>query len=87
MRVAEGYRAELSLNGDQIPLDQVTSGGQTGAEGGNLAGAAQTNFLFLPGEGKAVESLQPKNQMTVTFWPIAEGEDAARNFVWFFDAA
>jgi hypothetical protein len=25
--------------------------------------------------------------MTVTFWPIAEGEDAARNFVWFFDAA
>ena len=91
VRVAEGYRAELALNGDQIPLDQVTSGGQiaTNPEGqeSNLAGAAQTNFFFLPGDGKAVESLLPKNTMTVTFWPIAEGEDAARNFVWFFDAA
>jgi hypothetical protein len=87
VRVAEGYRAELTINGTPIPLDQITSGGQTGADDGNLAGAAQTNFFFVPGPGKAVESLLPKNIVTVTFYPIIDGLDAARTFTWYFDAA
>ena len=87
VRVAEGYRAELMINGTPIPLDQVTSGGQTGATGGNIAGAAQTQFNFLPGPGKAVESLEPKNVAVVTFYPIVDGEESARTFTWYFDAA
>jgi hypothetical protein len=92
VRVAEGYRAELTLNDVPIPLDQVTSGGQIGTNpdgttGGNLAGAAQTQFNFLPVPGKAVETLLPNNIATVTFYPIVDGLESARSFTWYFDAA
>jgi hypothetical protein len=82
VRVADGYTAELTLNGAPIPLDQVTSGGETGAN--NTAGAAQTQFFFFP---TGDYPLLPKNTLTVRFWPIAQGEDAARSYSWRFEAA
>lgn len=90
VRVSEGYRAELTLNGEPIPLDQVTSGGQiaTNASGeqNNPAGAAQTAFLFLPPTDGEF-ALQPRNAMTVRFWRLLDGEQDARSYTWFFDAA
>jgi hypothetical protein len=90
VRVSDGYAAELTLNGEPIPADQVTSGGQIptdeSGEQNNPAGAAQTMFLFFPpSEGELM--LLPRNTMTVTFWPLIEGPDAARNYTWFFNAA
>jgi hypothetical protein len=90
VRVSNGYRAELSLNGEPIPLDQVTSGGQiaTDASGqqNNPAGAAQTQYFFLPPPDGEL-ALQPQNTMTVRFWPISQGETAARTYSWLFEAA
>jgi hypothetical protein len=86
VRVADGYTAELALNDVPIPLDRVTSGGQTGVEGGNLAGAAQMVFLFQPTVDDAEFALRPTNHMTVRYWPIAQGEEDARTYTWFFSA-
>jgi hypothetical protein len=65
----------------------VTSGGQTPTnDEQNPLGVAQTSFLFLPPiDGEL--ALQPRNTMTVTFWPLTEGMDAARSYSWFFNAA
>jgi hypothetical protein len=90
VRVAEGYTAQLTLNGVAIPDDQITSGGQIGAgtngQASNQAGAAPTNFFFLPPiDGEL--ALQPTNVMTVRFWRLAEGEETARTYPWRFSAA
>jgi hypothetical protein len=88
VQVATGFRAELTLNGTIIPLDEVTSGGELPQDpANNPTGAAQTQFLFFPGDGKAVEQLQPVNTVIVTYWPIAEGIEASRTFTWTFEAA
>jgi hypothetical protein len=90
VRVEEGYRAELTLNGKPIPLDQVTSGGQISSneEGqqANPAGAAQTAFLFYPPPDGELQ-LQPTNFMTVTYWRLIDGESSARTFRWRFNAS
>jgi hypothetical protein len=87
VRVSEGWAAELTLNGVPIPLDQVTSGGQTPDDAvDNPLGVAQTSFLFLPPVDGEL-ALQPRNTMTVSYWPLTEGMDAARSYSWFFNAA
>lgn len=85
VEVATGYRAELSLNGTAIPLDEVQT--NVGDDDRNV-GAAPTVFRFLPGQGKTIEHLEPNlNCATVTYYPIASGLGDARNFQWCFRAA
>jgi hypothetical protein len=88
VQVANGYRAELTLNGTILPLDEVTSGGELPQDpSNNPTNAAQTRFLYFPREGQTIEQLEPVNTVVVTYWPIAEGEEAARTFMWTFEAA
>ncbi|HEX7096500.1 MAG TPA: hypothetical protein VF183_11500 [Acidimicrobiales bacterium] len=84
VEVASGYRAELSLNGTPLPLDEI----DTDQDGTDLVDAAPNRYTYFPGENKTVEQLLPnQNCVDVTYWPIAEGEAAARQYRWCFRAA
>jgi len=82
--LANGYRAELALNNQPIPLDEIT----TDRGGEDIAGAAPNRYRFQPGVGKTFEALLPnQNCVAVTYWPIASGMEEAREFRWCFRAA
>ena len=85
VEVANGYRAELKINGVQIPTDEL----QTNVGGNDTGvGVNPTVFRFVPGEGKAVEELQPNvNVVVVSYYPITQGIEEARDFQWSFRAA
>lgn len=82
--MANGYRAELALNNQPIPLDEIS----TDQGGDDIAGAVPNRYRFQPGEGKTVEALEPnQNCVAVTYWPIASGMEESREFRWCFRAA
>jgi hypothetical protein len=85
VEVENGYRAELQINGVQIPSDEL----QTNVGGDDVGvGVSPTVYRFLPGEGKTVESLDPNvNVVVVSYYPINRGIEEARDFQWTFRAA
>ncbi len=57
------WRAELTVNGVPIPVDQMA------------VIEAQSRFGFQPGAGKEIEALQPgRNCVVATYWPISNPE-------------
>lgn len=57
------WRAELTVNGVPIPVDQMS------------VIEAQSRFGYQPGVGKEIEALQPgQNCAVATYWPIANPE-------------
>ena len=85
VEVANGYRAELTINGVQIPTDEL----QTNVGGNDIGvGITPTVYRFVPGEGKTVEQLGPNlNCAIVSYYPVAQGIEEARDFQWCFRAA
>jgi hypothetical protein len=84
--MSPGYRVELSINGVPIPDDEIGSGGGIGGDAER--GVAQSRFIFVPGEGKAVERLLPQtNSATIRYWNLATGRGSASTFTWYFRAS
>jgi hypothetical protein len=85
VEVENGYRAELTINGVQIPSDEL----QTNVGGNDIGvGVTPTVYRFVPGEGKTVEQLDPNlNCAIVSYYPVARGIEEARDFQWCFRAA
>lgn len=64
--LAPGFQGRLSINGTTVPADQLEPDG------------GLNRVLYRPGEGKIIEQLDPDlNCAEITFWPAAEGPDAA----------
>jgi hypothetical protein len=85
VEVETGYRAELKINGVQIPADEL----QTNVGGDDVGvGVSPTVFRYVPAEGKTVEQFQPNlNVVVVSYYPINRGIEEARDFQWTFRAA
>ena len=72
----DGYTAELTLNGTEIPESQLRR-----FEGLN-------RVTFRPDEGMVINKLRPdQNCATALYWPIAQGRQAAQSFTWCFTAS
>jgi hypothetical protein len=79
-----GYTAELTINGTVIPLDEIES---IGVQSNPERGVVQDTYVFTPGNGKAIEELQARqNCATVRYWSLELGEDTAKVFTWCFTA-
>jgi len=74
--LADGYDAELTLNGVAIPEAELRRTG-----GLNVV-------AFRPDQGKVVESLRPEvNCVNALYWPVATGRSTARSYQWCFTAS
>src|SRR5690606_24388415 len=79
--LVEGYRATLTINDVVIPPDQI--------EGTTGAGDVPTlnRFVFVPGDGKAIETLYSGlNCVTAEFW-LATTPNETRIQNWCFTAS
>jgi hypothetical protein len=75
--LAPGYEGRLVLNGVEIPVDELRLVPE------------QNQVFFTPGEGLAVERLDPgPNCVTAIVWESAVGRDPATDeaFQWCFEA-
>lgn len=83
--MAPGYTAELTLNGEPIPLDQI----QNRAAANSVETRVLPDlFLFTPGPDKIVERLRPElNCAAVRYRRIGTAEDTATVFTWCFRVA
>lgn len=74
--LAEGYFAELTINGIKIPEAELRRID------------ALNSVEFQPGEGRSMERLKPDvNCANALYWPLAQGRSAARSYRWCFTAA
>lgn len=79
--LVEGYRATLTINDVVIPPDQIEGSGPSGAI------PALNRYAFVPGPGKAIESLHTGlNCVTAEFW-LATTPNETRVQNWCFQAA
>jgi hypothetical protein len=68
-----GWDASLSINGVNIPDDELTKTLELG------------QVLFAPGPGRVIEALPPgQNYATVTYWQTRTGPDQSFTQTWFF---
>lgn len=80
--MAPGYTVELTVNGTPIPVDQI--------DNRKAANVTDTNtspdvFLFIPGDGKAVEQLPPGPvSAVITYRKLSENEATTQTFRWVF---
>jgi hypothetical protein len=83
--IAQGYTAELTVNGVAIPLDQIEN---RPAQNATDLKTAPDLFLFTPGPGKAVEKLKPGvNSVIVFYRKLSANESTTETFEWFFNAS
>lgn len=79
--LVEGYRATLTVNGTPIPPDQIV---------GSADASSQPSlglFLFAPGEGQVLESLEPGlNCVSAEFWRASDPNRTSIHS-WCFSAA
>lgn len=74
--LAEGYTAELTVNGIKIPEDQLRR-----VEALNIVS-------FRPGANQVIAKLQPEiNCVNALYWPVASGRSSARSYQWCFTAS
>lgn len=72
----DGYTAELTVNGVEIPESQLRR-----LEGLN-------RVTFRPDEGMVITKLLPdQNCATALYWPLAQGRAAAQSYTWCFTAS
>lgn len=70
-----GYRADLTINGVDIPESQLRRVD------------ALNQVSFQPDAGKAIEALRADvNCATATYWPLDQGEAASSSYTWCFNA-
>lgn len=90
----DGYEAVLVLDGIEIPTTPISDIAGRGAEPGqqvDLPATAiydQGNSLirFTPSDGAVVESYSVgRHDVTVIFWEIEKGRNAARSYSWTFE--
>jgi len=90
----DGYEAELILDGIEIPTTRLEDAAPQQAKPGQQIELPKTaiydqgNSLirFEPTEGAAVERYDVGvHQVTVNFWKIEDGRNAARSFSWSFE--
>ncbi len=91
--LASGYTGELAVDGVRIDTVDLSDLGVLTPEPGQqvvLPTAAifepgNATLTFQPTEGAAVEELrQGAHRVTVRYWPLEEGEAAARTYGWSF---
>jgi hypothetical protein len=74
--LADGYLAQIAVNGITIPDDQLSGD----------RGLAQ--YFFSPGPGRVLESLHGgQNCVLATYWRAAEGPERSQTIRWCFSAA
>lgn len=73
--LAVGYTAEIDINGEPIPEEQ-------------LARADALNLIrYSPAPGKVLERLATRqNCVRVHYWLIAQGPESKTTYTWCFDA-
>ena len=85
--LAPGYRGELFIDDQQVPVvDGVNDGS------GAVAGAVDAVFdpalntiTFTPTVGGTIEEFEPTTHRVITrFWRIDESPDEARSYAWSF---
>lgn len=90
--LAAGYRGELFIDGQQIPVaDLANDGSATNDSESNRApidavfDPAQNIITFTPTVGATIEEFDPRHHsVTVSYWKLDESRDQARNFSWSF---
>ena len=90
----DGYEAVLVLDGVEIPTTPISEIAGGGAEPGQQVELPPTaiydqgNSLirFTPSDGALVESYSVgRHDVTVIFWEIEKGRNAARSYSWSFE--
>ena len=90
----DGYEAVLVLDGVEIPTTPISEIAGGGAEPGQQVDLPPTaiydqgNSLirFTPSDGAVVESYSVgRHDVTVIFWEIEKGRNAARSYSWSFE--
>ena len=90
----DGYRARLTLDGVEIPTNDLEDVAGRVPEPGQQVEIPPTaiydqgNSLirFQPAEGAVVERYGTGvHNVTVTYWKIVDGEETARSFSWKFE--
>ena len=86
-----GYTGELIVDGTYLTtisedeLRDVAPGEQAGEAFTTVFAEGNATLTFQPKDGAPIESLdQGVHTVTVRYWPIVEGPDAARSFSWQF---
>jgi hypothetical protein len=87
--LAPGYRGELYIDGQQIPVVDAINDAQPGRTPADridgVFDPALNTITFTPTVGATIEEFAPRaHQVTVTYWKLAESPDQARNFSWSF---
>lgn len=88
-----GYEAELIIDGVTIPTNRIGEFGGEVEPGEQLAipptavfDPGNSRIEFQPSEDGPIESwTEGRHQVRVVYWPIEEGRDSARSYVWSFD--
>ena len=92
--LAEGYEAELTVDGVVLPtirLDElapvdVEPGEQVEVPPGAIFEPGNGTLTFTPAEGTAIETFDPgSHSVTVTYWRSADGRNTARSYSWTFE--
>jgi hypothetical protein len=90
----DGYRARLTLDGIDIPTNDLEDVAGRVPEPGQQVDIPPTaiydqgNSLirFQPADGAVIERYETGiHDVTVTFWKIVDGEESARSYSWRFE--
>jgi len=80
--MAPGYTVELTVNGVQIPRDQIENRAASNAVDARIV---PDLYVFTPGPGKVIERLSPgPNAVIVKYHKLSENEATAVEFPWYF---
>lgn len=83
--MAPGYTADLTVNGEVIPDDQIE---HRAAENAVDARVLPDLFLFTPGSGKVIERLKAEtNCAKVTYHRVDANDGTATTFTWCWRAS
>ena len=93
--LVEGYIGEMTIDGtalETIRLDEVPQpapGAQPEFElsPGAVYEPGNATLTFTPSDNAEIERFASgRHQISVVYWPLEEGRDAARTFIWYFTA-
>ena len=92
--LAEGFEAELTVDGVELPtirLDElapvdVEPGEQIDVPPGAIFEPGNGTLTFTPAEGTAIETFDPgSHTVSLTYWRSTDGRDNARSYGWTFE--
>jgi hypothetical protein len=86
--LAAGYRGDLFVDGQQIPVVDAVNDDSPGGEFGRADAVfdpALNTITFTPREGATIEELTTgTHQIIVKYWKLDESAESARNYTWSF---